>query len=123
MMEDVNNYPEKYYGKFMYFDKAKISGDVERKKEIGAFTVGVKSARGKYFTGVILSHLFFSTSDTIGNELLTLLKDNEEFIRVKIYCEIQKHKEAFGDKAIPRAHIFKIEVFNSGGQLSMTLED
>jgi hypothetical protein len=73
--EELNNYPERYYGKYVCLPGVAISGGhIERNKDINRFTLGISSARGKYFSGVIFQDLFFSTSDKIGNQLLSELR-------------------------------------------------
>jgi hypothetical protein len=70
-MEDVDNYPYKFYGKFVRFQETKISGSfIEKQKDVGRFTLGVTSARDKFFSGVAFNRLFFSTSDKMANGLL-----------------------------------------------------
>jgi hypothetical protein len=122
-LEEVNNYPDRYYGKVVYFDNVKISGsDIEKKKELNRFTLGIESARGKYFSGIIVDHLFFTTNDRIANALLASLRNDEQFFHVKLFCEIRKN-EADDSHAIPEAYVYRIEVFNRAGERGRTIEE
>jgi len=123
-MEQVDNDPDIFFGQYVCFDNVVIGGDhIAKDKERGGFLIGTTSTRGKFYTPVAYDRLFLSTSNTIG-EVLQALVNERESLTVKLFCEIRMYKRQnlSGILKIPEANIYKIEVYNRGGKIAMTLK-
>jgi hypothetical protein len=124
-LEDVDTYPERYYGKAVRFDGVKVGGHIARDNRYKVFPMAVTSSRGKYFSPLVLhSGLFCYTKDNIANQILKNLRDDHEFLNVTLYCEIRKVTWKFGvPRESPSAYVYRMEVYTIGGGLGKMFEE
>ena len=122
-IEDIENYPEKFFNKFVRIEKVKLSGGgIKREVDLGRFVIAVRSERGRYYGAFSFGAVFFSTSDRIGNALLDDLPEGTEFFDVTLFCEVLSHKRQFAPRAVPEINVYHIDVYNRGGKLSKSFQ-
>ncbi|MBL8794967.1 MAG: hypothetical protein JNM56_13745 [Planctomycetia bacterium] len=125
-LEEVETTPDKFAGKFFTIDRAsiKVSGGVDRHRDLNRFTLGVTSERGKYYSRVPLSGLLISTGDKVGLELQKSLDASEDYYRFKLFGECRKwQKKGDTARSHPEIHVYKIEIYSRTGRLTKLLEE
>lgn len=122
--EDVDRAPETFYGKRLYLDRVKFKegGSIDKVKDLKRFTIGIISFKGKYFSKVPFSGLFFSVPDKLAAILIEKSVDWETANYLRVYCEIDKCQRPSG-KVLPEGRIFKVEVYGKTGNLLHTWEE
>ncbi|MCB9953266.1 MAG: hypothetical protein H6824_20015 [Planctomycetaceae bacterium] len=120
-VEDVANFPRRYIGKFVRFKGVQVLGDIERDKYVGnLFCVPLFSSRDKYFTGSG-DELIVTTSDRMAESLLNTLDDDEKFFNCDVYCEITQIMRF--NQMVTHAKIYKIEVYDLGGNIGKVFNE
>ena len=121
-IEDVANFPDRYADNYVCFKSVAVHGNIERNQYAdNRFRVPLTSQRNEYYTGFSSDHLQITTSDTIAEALLKIVDADAKLLRCDVYCEIAI-VEAFGRK-VPQATVYKIAVYNFGGNIAQVLED
>lgn len=122
--EEVDNNPDKFFGKRMYFDNVRLKAEAIKKvKGMEQYTLGVTSKAGNYYSPVVLGSIFFSVDTQLIENVQKEWDLVEMFPRVRLYCEIRAFEKKPGAKPVPQAHIFKLQVYNTQGSLAKTWEE
>src|SRR5262249_7549224 len=120
-LEEVDTAPDKFFGKRLYFDDVRLKfSAIDKVKDLGRFTLGVTSTRGKYFSRVPLGSLFFSASDQLVKDMQKDEALFEKLPRVRLYVEGQTFEKKAGARALPEGKIFKVEIYNRVGNVVRT---
>lgn len=123
-MEKVNDYPDIYYDKCVTFEGAKLSGNLKRNREEKIWYLEVRSPREKTFLTFDFSNdLLFTASDNIGGQIQSSLQENKYYFNTTITAQIFRRKNTLSKKECPGALVYRVQVYNRGGNLSTTFED
>jgi len=113
-MEEVESFPERYMTKAIVFNNVQVLGGIERSKYLGnKFTIPMRSARDKYFTGG--GDLVLTTTDPVAEAILAELDSNEKFVKCSVYGVVDNIK--YFNREKPCVFVSKIVVFNAGGKI------
>ena len=123
-LEDIENFPDRYYGQFVVFRGVQIGGDdVGRaSEEFGdRWVLGLRSARKKMFFGKYRSSPpVITVPERFAEEVINRLENNTLWFNCNVYAEVVKG--TFRNDTFPWLQIYKIEVINRGGNIGTLLE-
>lgn len=122
--EELERTAEKHLGQFVVCEGAAIQGKViEKYKELDRYTVTVVSrGGGTFYSRVPLNGLFFSTTERIALALPRLLNNEGTLTNIRLYCEMRKFEKKSAGKALPEAHIYRLELFTTSGDHAKVIE-
>ncbi|MGE3806460.1 MAG: hypothetical protein AB7K24_17465 [Gemmataceae bacterium] len=122
-LEEVAGSLESYEGKLLYLDGVKIIGkSVEKLKDADRFTLSAISQNGTYYSRMPNAGLVLSTSAGIAGALPAHVNGDGLIANIRIYGEIRKWDQKGAKKPTPEVHIYRIDLFTAGGDLSKILE-